>query len=464
MRCLGRTKKGKRCKWKTNFGFCKNHWKQPFYFLFVIGGAIIYTDDLFAALDLNKPHSYLSFSNNCKITTSRSNGELEYDVLLANWNYDSEIDISNLIFDKFSTQIKEEKLPINLYKCDLIIKPENLSLHQDRYDLILFGDYFQSLNNCTDSKICYSYVLNSKVNNNYLRNKEDFHSTEINEASTTLDIITGQGAEDYQYIINWVTGLAYLEESNIQSAIEYFLRSKKHSDNEDINLMLAISESKQRSYNSAEHYFKQAFKLNPNNCDAKVHYAVYLGRLGDFESSMTNFEKAMNSGCALSDHMKITNFAYPLTNLQRFKESQDVLNNINYDELQNIDKVDWLIGVGKNQLLLGETNNSIDNLLKAAQIEPNYYLPHLELGKLFGNLRQNDNSLRHLKRAKRLQPKNPLTGYHLAKQYYLMKLNRKALKEYEELDGLLSNFDIQIYTYPSLKAVVQDNMRKIKGY
>jgi len=385
-------------------------------------------------------------------------------VLIANWNYDNNLDIAQFLYSKFSTRIKNENLPINLYKCAVTIDSSNIDQYKKDYDLIIFGDYYQSLSNCSASKICYSYILNSHVNNNYLRNKEDFHLTEITDVNTTLDIITGTGAQEYEYIINWISGLAFMESSQSKLASKYFLKAKSNSNNSDINLMLAISESKARNFDKSEKYFKESFKLKPSNCDTKVHYAVYQNRKGNIENAMSRFEDAINSNCTFSDYMKITNYAYPLTNLRRFEESNKVLHEIDFDNLDNYDKVDWLIGLGKNQIALGQIQESINTHIEAINILPDYYISHLELGKILGNMGENDRSLNHLKRAKRLQSNNPLTRYHLAKQYYIMRDNRKALKEYLELDKMMKNFDFEVYSYPSFRTIVRENIIKIRGY
>jgi tetratricopeptide (TPR) repeat protein len=179
-----------------------------------------------------------------------------------------------------------------------------------------------------------------------------------------------------------------------------------------------------KSFDSAKMMFKRATIIESNA-------AIYWHELGVAFSQLDSLTDAIQ--CALKAHDLEPNYELSLFLLGKLCfQSGDYQSSKQYYEqglaIDSLEDEAWIALGTTNAFGLQNSNDAIINYEKAIKLNPRYYLPYMNLGVVYLNLRNNvPLATNYFKKALSLNPGDPQANFNMACVYSISKNKNKAL-------------------------------------
>jgi type IV pilus assembly protein PilF len=118
-------------------------------------------------------------------------------------------------------------------------------------------------------------------------------------------------------------GTAYLQQGNYPLAKEKLERSLKQNPKDaDVHTSLGLLYDRTGDPKLADHHFREALRLAPNNPDISNNYAIYLCKNGRTEEGVDRFMAVASNKFYRTPEVALTNAGVCLRAAKRFDEAQ----------------------------------------------------------------------------------------------------------------------------------------------
>ena len=221
------------------------------------------------------------------------------------------------------------------------------------------------------------------------------------------------------------------KKNNLQTAENYYNEVLKINPNHfESNYLLGGLLAQTKRFNLAKSLFQKSIKINPNSADAHYNLGVVLQELGDNQKAIISFEKAIEIK---------PNYAKAYSNL----------------------------GVMLQEL--GDNQKAIRSFEKTIQIEPNFADTHYNLGVLLQQLQQYQKAISCYEKAIQIDPNHISTINRLSELIKIVRLNKLTKNNYASLKKLIlflyrkNNINhADIFYNAKLVLLTEINVRKLK--
>jgi len=158
------------------------------------------------------------------------------NVLILNWTKDEKDIVRSNVYERIRKHIEKYSSNFEIYTCisNSYSEPVLLEKFKD-FDLILFGDYYDSLNGCKDDVICYNHF----VTTNTLR----YHKNSLDTVALSyeFEISQGKGQVTYDYLIELLLGISAYKLKSPGFGYVHFLKANKLEDTDESNYWKGIT-------------------------------------------------------------------------------------------------------------------------------------------------------------------------------------------------------------------------------
>ena len=165
------------------------------------------------------------------------------------------------------------------------------------------------------------------------------------------------------------------------------------------NFLQALENHKKNNIQSAENYYKEALKLNPDHFETNYYLAGLFAQTKNFSSAKLLFEKAIEiKPDFVEAHYNLGIILHELGEYQKAVNSYEKAIKIQPNHLKTYNNLGTLL----NQL--NENQKAIDYFEKAIQINPDYIKPYFYLGAIFQELKKYQEAINYYEKAIKIQP------------------------------------------------------------
>ena len=214
------------------------------------------------------------------------------------------------------------------------------------------------------------------------------------------------------------------------------------------NFLLALENHKKNNIQSAEIYYKEALKLNPNHFETNYYLGGLLAQTNDFVSAKSLFEKAIQiKPDFVEAHYNLGIILQELGEFQKAIDSYEIAIKIQPNHLKTYNNLGTLLKqLNKNQ-------KAINYFEKAIQIKPNFVEAYYNLGLIFLDTDDHQEAINYFEKAIQIKPNYVKPYFYLGAIFQEIKDYKKSIKYYEKVIIIQPNY---IEAYNNLGIVFKE--------
>ena len=214
------------------------------------------------------------------------------------------------------------------------------------------------------------------------------------------------------------------------------------------NFLLALENHKKNNIQSAEIYYKEALKLNPNHFETNYYLGGLLAQTNDFVSAKSLFEKAIQiKPDFVEAHYNLGIILQELGEFQKAIDSYEIAIKIQPNHLKTYNNLGTLLKqLNKNQ-------KAINYFEKAIQIKPNFVEAYYNLGLIFLDTDDHQGAINYFEKAIQIKPNYVKPYFYLGAIFQEIKDYKKSIKYYEKVIIIQPNY---IEAYNNLGIVFKE--------
>ena len=199
---------------------------------------------------------------------------------------------------------------------------------------------------------------------------------------------------------NFLQALENHKKNNIQSAENYYKEALKlNPDHFETNYYLAGLFAQTKNFSSAKLLFEKAIEIKPDFVEAHYNLGIILHELGEYQKAVNSYEKAIK---IQPNHLKTYNNLGTLLN--QLNENQKAIDYFEKAIEIKPDFVEAYFNIGVIFAGIEENQKAIDYFEKAIQIKPDYIKPYFYLGAIFQELKNYQEAINYYEKAIKIQP------------------------------------------------------------
>ena len=199
---------------------------------------------------------------------------------------------------------------------------------------------------------------------------------------------------------NFLQALENHKKNNIQSAENYYKEALKlNPDHFETNYYLAGLFAQTKNFSPAKLLFEKAIKIKPDFVEAHYNLGIILHELGEYQKAVNSYEKAIK---IQPYHLKAYNNLGTL--LKQLNENQKAINYFEKAIEIKPDFVEAYFNIGVIFAGIEEHEKAISYFEKTIQIKPDYIKPYFYLGAIFQELKNYQEAINYYEKAIKIQP------------------------------------------------------------
>lgn len=159
-------------------------------------------------------------------------------------------------------------------------------------DLIIFGSYYtQDCLTESDDQVCFNYISDNELKLPI----DNINIDDESQLANLLDIKSGKLQGDIDFIIYWISGRSFLDQSNYYGANKKFLYIENNitKTSFEVYFYLSLISSYLSDHNGALQYINKAIELNPRIAEAYTNKGTINTKLGYLKDAMADYNKAI---------------------------------------------------------------------------------------------------------------------------------------------------------------------------
>ena len=210
----------------------------------------------------------------------------------------------------------------------------------------------------------------------------------------------------------------------------------------------ALEDHKKNNIQSAEIYYKEALKLNPDHFETNYYLAGLLAQTNNFSSAKLLFEKVIQiKPDFVEAHYNLGIIFQELGNYQKAIDSYKTAIKIQPNHLKTY------INLGSLLKLLNENQKAINYFEKAIQIKPDFVEAYYNVGLIFLDTEDHQKATNYFERAIQIKPDYVKPYFYLGVIFQELKNYQKAIDYYEKVITIQPNY---IDAYNNLGVVFKE--------
>ena len=197
----------------------------------------------------------------------------------------------------------------------------------------------------------------------------------------------------------------------------------------------ALENHKKNNIQSAEIYYKEALKLNPNHFETSYYLGGLLAQTNDFVSAKSLFEKAIQiKPDFVEAHYNLGIILQELGEYQKAIDSYEIAIKIQPNHLKTYNNLGTLLKqLNKNQ-------KAINYFEKAIQIKPNFVEAYYNLGLIFLDIEDHKKAISYFEKVIQIKPDYFKSYFYLGVIFQELKNYQKAINYYEKVIKIQPNY------------------------
>lgn len=456
MKCIGRTKKLRRCQNKCRFLFCWHHRFQWFH-LFVIISTIngIYPSwilSLFYDSQSENIHLSKNINKNFAPLFEKEDNK-KFNVLIVNFEdyYDENPTycIGRSIQENIEVISANKKLPLilNTSYSDSIAPPKSLFeaqkiQKQHNADLIIYGLVKKQKHNCETSNICFRYNIDEDILTNIkpaVSIKEFKHDSNYVNISPD-EIEKGLLQIDSVSMPFWISSLVEIKANNPKKAFlelaTILKESKTSSDSLNLKKLITIGDT----YYTIGHYqraivtYSKALELKPTDNSLYRKRGISYKKNNQYENAFLDFREAiMLDSTDANSYFRLGQLYYKKGSTELATKYLRRAVDLDSNDVINYTYLGYIFGENKN------LNESLKYHNKAISINPEDPQSYLYRAIAYRNGDQFDKALKDFEISISLDSLNPCLFSSRGILYKDLKQYQLALKDYNKAIKLNGN-------------------------
>ena len=418
MKCLGRTKKFKKCQ-RDKFPFCHQHRFQIILWIVSIGTGLIWITDLSESLGLKRPYEYINYTEN-KIKGKKEklheNGRLKIIVVpFYTIETNQKCSEAKIIKQRLDYINEQQEMDFDIEYIDTSIDASTLSISQKNELLISNNASVLIFGSCSKSKtnlMAINYYSKGLIlSNNFNPNLAPFDATSLSQGkiqgelessilmlSLKLRIIQLGAFEEFAtYSTNGLVN--EFKRSSFQKSKNLILEIRKNYHS-NINSELFFSESivylLQDSLNKSIEAMKNAIKIESDNDNSSIYYNLgYVYILKEsYDLAIKEFDKVRITSKQYLPTLLNKGFCF--SRLEKYNIAIGI-----YNQILKIDSLNEMafINLSASYGYLNQFSKSKEYAFKAIKVNRNNCLAYKNLGYAEMSTSNYQNSLQYLRKA-----------------------------------------------------------------
>jgi tetratricopeptide (TPR) repeat protein len=237
-------------------------------------------------------------------------------------------------------------------------------------------------------------------------------------------------------------GLSHYGLSQYAEAVPYLKQvTANDPQNLPFRLLLAHSCLWSKQYQCVLDVYHQILLLNAESAEADMLAGEAMDEMQDHAGAIEQFRSAVKA------NPKEPNVHFGLGYLLWTQSQYEEAAREFQAELANVpDNAQALAFLADSKMKLNDREAAMPLLKKAAAIDPELEIAHIDLAALYGDTGQNAEALRELKIAARLKPSDVNVHWRLARLYQAMGRKDEAKVEFDKTKTLTSAADASVFT------------------
>jgi tetratricopeptide (TPR) repeat protein len=237
-------------------------------------------------------------------------------------------------------------------------------------------------------------------------------------------------------------GLSHYGLDEYAAAIPYLKQAiASDSQNLPFRLILAHSCLWSKQYQCVLDVYHQILLLNAESAEADMLAGEALDEMQDHTGAIEQFRSAVKA------NPKEPNVHFGLGYLLWTQNQYDQAAQEFEAEVANVpNNAQALAFLADSKMKLNEPEAALPLLKKAAAINPELEITHIDLAALYGNSGQNVEALRELKIAAKLKPTDVNVHWRLARLYQAMGRKDEAKIEFDKTKSLTKAADASVFS------------------
>lgn len=306
------------------------------------------------------------------------------------------------------------------------MQKKNVQYFFDVHELEDIINYYFDLNNYPQASLAAEFALNLYPESTSIQLKFAHHlifSGKIEDSLPLLDYIEKVEVSNYEIYVLKGTALNLLDKP--QEARRYFDKAVKLSiDNKDEVLYnIGISFEDRGHFEIALEYFKEAYRLNPENISILYDLAYSSERTGLLNDSVMYYNRYLDED-PFSENVWY-NLAIVYTLLGKIDEALSA-----YDYSIALNQNFSSSYYNKGNLLFNEERyeESLEVYLEFLALEPKNIEIYNYIGECYIKLDKNDEAISYIKKAIEIEPESADSWFNLANAFTNKNDNTEAFK------------------------------------
>jgi len=197
----------------------------------------------------------------------------------------------------------------------------------------------------------------------------------------------------------------------------------------------AFEEHKKNNLQSAENYYKEALKLNPDYFEANYYLAGLLAQTNNFSSAKLLFEKTIQiKPDFVEAHYNLGIILYELGEYQKAVNSYEKAIKIQPDHLKTYNNLGTLFKK------LNENQKAINYFEKAIKIKPDFVEAHYNIGVIFADTEEYQKAISYFEKVIQIKPDSVKSYFYLGVLFQELKNYQKAINYYVKVIKIQPNY------------------------
>ena len=201
------------------------------------------------------------------------------------------------------------------------------------------------------------------------------------------------------------------------------------------NFLQALENHKKSNIQSAENYYKEALKLNPDHFETNYYLAGLFAQTKNFSPAKLLFEKAIKiKPDFVEAHYNLGIILYELGEYQLAVNSYENAIKIQPNHLKTYINLSTLLKQ------LNENQKAINYFEKAIQIKPNFVEAYYNLGLIFLDIEDHKKAISCFEKVIQIKPDYVKSYFYLGVIFQELKNYQKAINYYEKVIKIQPNY------------------------